>query len=70
MKSQFNVPVDSIVEFTEILTENELSNEIVGINPDNELIIEVLFEKEDFDAVEELEELLETDQEEESEEEE
>ncbi len=67
MKSQFNVPVDSIVEFTEILTENELSNEIVGINPDNELIIEVLFEKEDFDAVEELEELLESDQEEEEE---
>ncbi|MGQ0826967.1 MAG: hypothetical protein ACT4ON_01100 [Bacteroidota bacterium] len=63
MKTQFDVPADSIVEFAEILSENELTNEIIGVTDDDELIIEVQFDKSQFKAVEELEELVESNEE-------
>lgn len=65
MKSEFTVSVDSIVEFAEILEENELENEIIGTTDDNELVIEVHFDKSEIDAVAQLEELLEETEEEE-----
>ena len=58
MKTEFNVPENSIIEFAEILAENELTNEILGTTDDNELIVEVYFEKSEIDFVEELEELI------------
>ena len=60
MKTEFNVPADSIIEFAEILTENELENEIIGTTDDNELVVAVHFEKSQFDIVEQLEELVES----------
>jgi hypothetical protein len=62
MKKEYNVPVDSIIEFAEIIAENELDNEILGTTDDEELIIEVHFDKTQFNAVEELEELVESEQ--------
>lgn len=68
MKTEFNVPTNSIIEFSEILAENELENEIIGTTDDNELIVEVRFEKSEFDAVEQLEHLVESTNDEEEEE--
>ena len=67
MKTQFNVPADSIVEFAEILSENGLTNEIVGTTEDDELTVEVHFDKTEFDAVEQLVDLVEVEYEEEDE---
>lgn len=67
MKKEYNVPVDSIIEFAEIIAENELDNEILGITDNDELIVEVLFEKSEFDAVAQLEELVESEQEDDNE---
>ena len=58
MRTEFTVPTDSIVEFSDILAENELTNEILGTTEDNEIIVQVEFNKSDFDAVEQLEELV------------
>ena len=65
MKTQFNVPTDSIVEFGEILSENGLTNEIVGTTEDDELVVEVHYDKTEFDAVEELADLVEAENEDE-----
>ena len=62
MKKEYNVPLNSIIEFAEIIAENELDNEILGTTDDEELIIEVHFDKTQFNAVEELEELVESEQ--------
>ena len=62
MKKEYNVPLSSIIEFAEIIAENELDNEILGTTDNNELIVEVLFEKSEFDAVAQLEELVESEQ--------
>ena len=62
MKKEYNVPLNSIIEFAEIIAENELDNEILGITDNDELIVEVLFEKSEFDAVAQLEELVESEQ--------
>ncbi len=65
MKTEFTISTDSIIEFAAILTENELENEIIGTTDDNELIVAVHFEKSEFDAVVQLEELVESSEEEE-----
>ena len=62
MKKEYNVPLNSVIEFAEIIAENELDNEILGTTDDEELIIEVHFDKTQFNAVEELEELVESEQ--------
>ncbi len=60
MKSkEFNVPADLIVEFAEVLTENELVHAITGTTADDEIIIEVDYEKSERQAIFELMELLE-----------
>ncbi|MCE9538628.1 MAG: hypothetical protein K8R85_05345 [Bacteroidetes bacterium] len=68
MKTEFEVPVNSIIEFSEILAENELENEILGTTDNDELLIEVHFDKSTFDAIEQLEKLVETANEQENEE--
>lgn len=55
------VPVDSIVEFAEILEENNLNNTIQGKNDDDEILIDVHYEPEERQAVFELMELLDPD---------
>jgi hypothetical protein len=60
MKTEFTVPEDLIMEFAEILSENELTNEIIGTTEDDELIIEVHFEKAEFNTVQKLADLIES----------
>lgn len=54
----FEVPSEVIGDFTEKLTELELTNSIVGLNEDDEIEIEVVYEKNEADLVHELEVFL------------
>jgi hypothetical protein len=57
MKIQFTVDTDNIVEFAEILNANEMENSIAGTTEDDQLLIEVHYNKSNRNAIEELEEL-------------
>ena len=54
-KAEFTVPQEVVVEFCQELTEHHLTNEITGTTEDNELVIEVAYEKEESKEVDELE---------------
>lgn len=41
MKRLFEVAAEQMPEFSEMLSENELANEVIGKNDDDEIIIEV-----------------------------
>lgn len=43
----FNVPVDSTVEFAELLGEYDLEGIIIGRNEDDELLVKVEYEPEE-----------------------
>lgn len=58
-KAMFEVPSEVIGEFTEKLTDLELENSIVGKNDDDEIEVEVLYEKSESKEVDELESFLE-----------
>lgn len=51
----FNVPVDSTVEFAELLGEYDLEGIIIGKNEDDELLVKVEYEpEEDSQAILEM----------------
>lgn len=54
----FEVPVDSIVEFTEVLEENELEGTIIGTGEDSEIKVSVNYERENRDVILDLMEML------------
>ena len=54
-KAEFTVPQDVMVEFCDELTNHNLTNEIAGTTEDNEIVIEVLFEKGEGKIVDALE---------------
>jgi hypothetical protein len=58
-KAMFEVPSEVVGEFTEKLTDLELENSIVGKNDNDEIEIEVLYEKNESKQVDELEAFLE-----------
>lgn len=58
-KAMFVVPSEVIGEFTEKLTDLELENSIVGKTDEDEIEIEVLYEKNESKQVDELEIFLE-----------
>lgn len=53
MKSRiFNVPADSIIEFAELIGDNELEGVIIGTNDDDEIGISVEYDpEEDSEAI-------------------
>lgn len=55
---EFYVPLTTIVEFTEILTKNEIENEIIGITDESEIIVYVEFTDEQGEAIAKLTELV------------
>ena len=65
MKKEFHVATDSMVEFADLLAEHDLNNEILGSTENDQVIVSVQFDKNDFEAVEELEESFESEQEDE-----
>jgi len=62
MKIQFNVNIDSILAFAEVLSDGEVKNEIKGTHGDDCIIIDVLVSREDRDLIEQLEDLSESDE--------
>lgn len=55
---EFIVPTEAIIAIAEKLSENELTNEITGTTEDDEIIIEVQYEKEDRQTIFEMEEII------------
>ena len=54
-KKELNVPSAVIVEVADLLLDNEITNDIVGTDPDNdELIIEVEYEKEQREIIHQI----------------
>jgi hypothetical protein len=54
----FDIPVDSIVEFSELLEENELEGTIIGTGEDSEIKVSVNYERENRDVILDLMEML------------
>jgi capsular polysaccharide biosynthesis protein len=53
----FEVPQEIMTEFAEEMTNRNLDNTVTGTNEDGEIIIEVEFEKDESELVDELEEI-------------
>jgi hypothetical protein len=47
---RFEIPVEHMIEFAELLVDNELTNEIVDTD-DSEIVVEVQYEPDERDAV-------------------
>lgn len=57
---ELEVPVDAMAEVAEILTENEITNTITGVDDDHEVIfIEVEFGKEEKEFIHQVEQVIE-----------
>lgn len=57
-KAEFTVPTEVMAEFTNEMTERDLENKVVGTTEDDEILVEVSYDKEEAQAVDELEEIL------------
>jgi hypothetical protein len=57
-KIEFEVPAEVIGDFTEKLAETGLDNRVLGKNEEDEIAIEVYYEKSDMAIVDELEDHL------------
>lgn len=56
---QFSVSDESIVEFSEMLEENNLTGTITGVNEDSEIQIDVEYDRDKREVILDLMELLE-----------
>ena len=57
---ELEVPIEVIAEVAELLTENEISNSITGVDEDHEFVfIEVEYEKEDNQVIHDIEDVIE-----------
>ena len=57
-KAAFAVPSEVIAEFADEMTNMKLENTVVGTNEENEILVEVMYEKEESKEVDALEEFL------------
>jgi hypothetical protein len=62
MKIQFTVAKDNITDFAEVLTENDMKNEIIGTTDEGNLLINVFCNSDSSEALESLAELSEDDE--------
>jgi hypothetical protein len=74
-KAEFYVPSGAMAEFAQEMASRSLTNTVTGTTTDDEIIVEVEYDRDEADAVDELEDILEKlteqlEQEEEEEEEE
>ncbi|MEI6122049.1 MAG: hypothetical protein WCQ95_00335 [Bacteroidota bacterium] len=58
---KFYVTIDNMVDFCEVIESNELSNEIVGVSENEEIIIEVSYDSSERSAIFELIEITDND---------
>jgi hypothetical protein len=54
----FDVPLDSMVEFVELLEENELEGTIIGTDGDSEIRVSVGYERENREVILDLMEMI------------
>lgn len=57
-KAEFEVPSEVMAEFTDEMVSRDLDNKVTGTNEDNEILVEVIYEKEESKSVDELEKIL------------
>jgi hypothetical protein len=58
MKKLFELPSDLVAEFSELLVENELVNELQGRTENDDVLIEVCYRSSQRDAIQDIEEWL------------
>jgi len=52
---EINVPTDAVAEVATVLTDNDITNSIVGSDEDEEMItLEVQYDKDEKDAIKEI----------------
>jgi len=57
-KAEFEVPSVVMAEFAEEMASRDLDNKVIGTNEDNEIVVEVNYEREESKSVDELEKIL------------
>ncbi len=57
-RAHFEVPEGAMCEFARELASRQLNNTIVGVNPDEEVVIQVDYDRNETEAIDELEEVL------------
>ncbi|MBA3705150.1 MAG: hypothetical protein H0W84_04430 [Bacteroidetes bacterium] len=57
-KAEFEVPSEVMAEFAEEMASRDLDNKVIGTNEDNEIVVEVNYEREESKSVDELEKIL------------
>ncbi len=57
-KAEFNVPSEAMTAFAEELATRDLDNTIVGTTEEGEIIIEVNYERDETEEIDELETIL------------
>ena len=57
-KAEFAVPSEVMAKFADEISERELDNTITGTTEDGEILVEVIYEKEESESVDELETFL------------
>ncbi|MBA3971234.1 MAG: hypothetical protein H0X46_03680 [Bacteroidetes bacterium] len=57
-KAEFEVPSEVMAEFADEMVNRDLDNKVTGTNEDNEILVEVIYEKEESKSVDELEKIL------------
>lgn len=57
-KAEFEVPSEVMAEFASEMAERSLDNTVTGTNEDGDILVEVLYEKEETKIVDELEQIL------------
>lgn len=58
-KAQFDVPSEVMAEFADEMANLNLSNTVAGTNEDGEIIVEVEYDRDESEVVDELETILE-----------
>lgn len=54
MKTIFEVNNENILEFAEVLTENDLQNRIIGLSGEEDILIEVTHTRHDRECMDDL----------------
>ncbi len=57
-KAEFAVPSEVMAEFAASMAERELDNSIIGSDEDGDILVEVRYEKEEAESIDELEAYL------------
>jgi hypothetical protein len=57
-KAEFLIPSEAMVEFTDEMANRDLAGTVSGTTDEDEIILEVEYEKDESDQVDELEAIL------------